>query len=76
LSAAWSPSEQPFQVAVRDISAGGLCIVTTQALPVSAPLRCELRIPGIPTSIPTLAQVRWVKDVSPAGVEMGLQFLL
>jgi len=69
--------EQPLEGTLHDISDGGLSILIPQAVPVSNPIRCEIRLPDLPVSIPTLAQVRWVENSpSSAGTRIGLQFLL
>ena len=70
-------AEQPFQATIHDISAGGLGVRASGAVTVSSPIRHEVRLGDVPGSIPTLAQVRWVKSSRPgADVRMGLQFLL
>ena len=70
-------SEQLFQGTIQDISQGGLGVLTPQAVSVSSPIRCEIRLADLPGSIPTLAQVRWVeRSPSGAGARVGLHFLL
>ena len=70
-------STPPFEVAITDISEGGLSIVSPHVLTVSSPIRCQIRLGRVPVSIPTLAQVRWVGSRSPrTGLRVGLQFLL
>ena len=79
LSSLFSPTEaeRTFEGTVHDISQGGLSILIPQAVPVSSPIRCEIRLAGLPVSIPTLTQVRWVES-SPSGLgsRVGLHFLL
>ena len=70
-------AEQTFQATIHDISEGGLGVRTSRTVTVSSPIRCEVRLADVPGAIPTLAQVRWVKNSRPrAGVRIGLQFLL
>ena len=70
-------STPPFEVAITDISEGGLSIVSPHLLAVSSPIRCQIRLGRVPVSIPTLAQVRWVgSHSSRTGIRVGLQFLL
>ncbi len=44
---------------IQNVSQGGLCVLSTQPLPVSTFVVCEIAMPDIPASIPTLMQVRW-----------------
>lgn len=61
----------------ENISTGGLCIRAKQPLRRSQLVRCELRLPGVPTSIPFLAQVRWSEKRSGANpFRVGLQFVV
>ncbi len=69
--------EQFFQGTIQDVSQGGLGVLTLQAVRVSSPIQCKLRLARLPCSIPTLAEVRWVESSpSGAGVRIGLEFLL
>jgi len=78
LASGFSPgTDGPVQGTVHDISEGGLRILIAESVPVSTPVRCEIRLPGLPVPIPTLAQIQWVKtDPSGGGVLAGLQLLL
>ena len=70
-------SETTFRGQIRDIGAGGLCILTDELLHVSHLARCEIPLPGLPVAIPTLAQIRWIRrDPVEATHFVGLQFLL
>lgn len=61
----------------EDIGAGGVAILTDQELPKNAVLRCEFSLPGSPSVIPTLMQVRWSESVGGKRLcKLGLQFLL
>jgi c-di-GMP-binding flagellar brake protein YcgR len=61
----------------EDISAGGVAILADQALPANAVLRCEFAVPGSPSVIPTLMQVRWSESVEgERRYKLGLRFLL
>src|SRR5579864_8275388 len=62
---------------VKDISSGGLSLLTDRALKPSAVIRCEIRIGDLPVAIPILSQVRWVqKNSGTSKYRIGLQFLL
>ena len=60
---------------IQDISAGGICIITKQRLKEAQILHCELKIPAVSISIPTLMQVRWILPRNQQ-FRVGLQFLL
>jgi hypothetical protein len=60
LSDIGTPSEEDeIQGEVHNISRGGFCITLKRACRVSSVLKCDISFPGVPVSIPTLAQVRW-----------------
>ncbi len=62
---------------VRNISPGGLCLVTSQPVKPSRLIRCEIKFPEVPVTIPTLAQVRWTRKNSGKRTYLaGLQFVL
>lgn len=62
---------------IQNISQGGVCLLTDQALPSSSLLRCEIGVSGIPAAIPTLVHVRWAETTSNGNpCHIGLQFLL
>ena len=70
-------SEQPFQATIQNISRGGFGVLTDQAVSVLSPIRCEVQLEGLPASIPTLVQVRWVeRSPSEKSARVGLHFLL
>jgi hypothetical protein len=54
-----------------------VAIMADQALPANAVLRCEFAVPGSPSVIPTLMQVRWSESVEgERHCKLGLRFLL
>jgi len=61
---------------VKDISSGGLSLLTDHAVKPSTVMRCEIRISDLPVSIPVLSQVRWIEK-TPGNLKyrIGLQFL-
>ncbi|HEX2714048.1 MAG TPA: PilZ domain-containing protein, partial [Candidatus Acidoferrales bacterium] len=74
------PSREGQRVAqgqIRNISGGGLCLlINNRPAKESYVLRCELPLPGIPASIPTLMQVRWSRQTpGKHRYLIGLQFL-
>jgi len=48
---------------VRDIGAGGLCLVSEEHIPLSSLLQLKINFPGISTAVFTLAKVVWVKQI-------------
>ena len=62
---------------IRDISRGGVGLLTNQVVEVPQLLRCEIVLAGSRLVIPTLMRVRWCQK-SPRGFRYraGLQFLL
>lgn len=53
------PTPREIRGRVQNLSEGGVCIMTSQALPVSSFVCCEISMPDIPVAIPALMQVRW-----------------
>jgi len=62
---------------VVDISANGACIIGNIPLTTFTVMPWRLELPGVPVSLAVLAQVRWVKRLSPQddGFRIGLSFL-
>ena len=61
----------------EDIGAGGVAILADQMLSANAVLRCEFAVPGSPSVIPTLMQVRWFERVEgERRCKLGLRFLV
>jgi hypothetical protein len=56
--ASYPPSKE-IQGRIQNVSQGGVCILSTQPLPISTFVFCDIAMPDIPVSIPTLMQVRW-----------------
>ena len=48
----------------QNLSEGGLCLITDRALKESQIIRIKLPIPNVCATMPTLAEVRWVKRES------------
>src|SRR5438093_13675564 len=70
-------STPPFEVAITDISEGGLSIVSPHLLTVSSPIPCQIRLGRLPVATSTFAQVRWGGSGSPrTGAAVGVPFLL
>src|SRR6266480_2567783 len=62
---------------VKDISSGGLSLLSNHTVKPSSLVRCEIRFSDLPVRIPVLSQVRWIqKDPGVRKYTIGLQFLL
>ena len=62
-----------------NVSSGGLCVLTRWALVEGTILRIRVPLPVPRAEIPTLAEVRWVRelpDVLHQGYATGLRFVL
>jgi hypothetical protein len=60
---------------VRNVSEGGLCVAWDRAPNSSSILRCRIFVDGAAAAIPTLAQVRWMRQGDGDSVA-GMAFLL
>jgi hypothetical protein len=71
------PAARKLRGVVSDISGGGLCLVTGDPPETSDPVQCVICVPQIPTGIPTLVQVRWIRTDRRAKTHrVGMQFLV
>ena len=66
---------KPVQAQVLDISQGGACLRGDHRLKDDDVVRCDLSLPGIPVSLPTLMRVRWTRKLQ-EGYMIGMQFLI
>ncbi|MBP8600540.1 MAG: PilZ domain-containing protein [Candidatus Saccharicenans sp.] len=68
--------KQSFYSFSRDLSVGGLRIMTDSPLPVKTKLKIEIALSESKKVISGLAEVRWVKSLFEDEVyEMGLEFI-
>ena len=61
---------------VTDMSRGGICIRTIRPLTTYSSVRCEITLPNSSISLPTLMQVRWVRQTGPCTYACGLTYLV
>jgi c-di-GMP-binding flagellar brake protein YcgR len=62
---------------IKNISEGGVCLMTKERLETSQIVKISLPLPHVKMSTPTLAEVRWVrKDPGKRLYRAGLRFLL
>lgn len=68
--------EKSFYSFTRDISVGGLRLMTDSPLPVKTRIRLEIALAESQKLISGIAEVRWVKSLFDDDVfEMGLEFV-
>ena len=61
---------------IVNMSAGGMCIASNVPLIPSATVVCEIELPGIGVSVPTLAQVIWVESTEDENYFWGLRYVV
>jgi c-di-GMP-binding flagellar brake protein YcgR len=70
-------SRRDLRGVITDIGLGGLGLLSDEAIEVFEPFLCEIIAPHMPTGIPTLMQIRWIrKDGQGQTYRVGLQFLV
>lgn len=69
------PSAPVIRGTMRNVGDGGLCVAWDGVLDPSPLLGCRIVVHGTPAAIPTLAQVRWMRQ-DHGGSVTGLSFLL
>jgi hypothetical protein len=60
---------------VRNLSRGGMRIETPVPLMTSSVVQCQIGVPDLKFSIPTLMQVLWVEETGAAEYAAGLRYL-
>ncbi len=64
------------KVLAKDISAGGLCILTRENLASNTPLELAIKIPDLVDPIRALGKVIWQKKTEAAETfDMGIEFM-
>jgi len=53
------PAPREIHGRIQNVSEGGVCILSTQPLPVANFVFCDIAVPDVPVPIPSLMQVRW-----------------
>ena len=76
------PSGQAKQSLTKNVSAGGICLISDQALPPGTRLQVALKLPGREQSVNAIAEVVWNEPyevISKAerrrSAEVGLRFV-
>jgi len=57
----------------QNVSEGGLCFITDRPLEESQIIKIKLPIPNVVATIPTLAEVRWVKKDPTGGTQQAVR---
>ena len=74
---ALAPAEatsHPLRGAIRNMSATGICLHTSQRLPEEERLVVEIQLPNDPTPITPVARVAWCRPRS-EGYDIGLELM-
>lgn len=61
---------------IHNLSKSGMGVSTVAPLTYSAVVRCDIEVTDLPISIPTMAQVRWVKRAHGGEYRSGLAYIL
>jgi PilZ domain len=62
---------------IQNISAGGLRMITNQAIKKFALIRGEVSLHNLPVGVPSIMEVRWTRRLAGgARYELGLRFVL
>jgi len=62
---------------VKDISAGGICMLTDQLLKESNLLQCDITFAKLPAAIPALMEIQWIAEGDEEFTyAVGLQYLV
>jgi hypothetical protein len=59
-----------------NVSRAGICVSTSVPLTPLACVRCEFPVPGLHLAMPTLMQVRWVRQMPDDSFTCGLMYLV
>ena len=70
-----SNTEKTLRFQMQDLSQGGVCLRGESTVKEGEVVRCELGVPGLPVTIPTLLRARWDRQLSD-GYIVGMQFVV
>jgi hypothetical protein len=72
-----SQSGKHFQGEIRDVSSGGIRLLTYHPIKASGVIQGEVVLPGMSIGVPSIMRVRWTRrKPSESCYHVGLQFLL
>jgi hypothetical protein len=60
---------------MKNISNGGLCLVSKTKVNVNDFLRLSFKLEALPVAIPTLVEVRWVQKTTDSFFKFGVRFV-
>lgn len=70
------PQKEPVLATIRDISGGGIRILTEEEIPKSSILQVYINFPQFPQPVPSVAKVVWSRRLkSVKKYESGLEFM-
>jgi len=70
-----SNTEHTLRFQLQNLGEGGVCLRGESAVEAGEVVRCELGLPGLPVTIPTLLRARWNRQL-PNGYLVGMQFVV
>jgi c-di-GMP-binding flagellar brake protein YcgR len=70
-----SPQSRPLLASIKDIGAGGICLITDEPLEASANLELQINFPDVKKPIFTLGRVVWSRQIAKMSrYEVGIEF--
>jgi c-di-GMP-binding flagellar brake protein YcgR len=70
-----SPQTQPLLASIKDIGAGGICLITAEPLEVTANLELQINFPDLKKPVFTVGRVVWSRQIAKMSrYEVGVEF--
>lgn len=66
---------ESFHANAENISTGGVCLTTKQRMFRGSLVCCQFSLPGIPSPVPALMRVQWVRKTDSRNFRAGLNYL-
>ena len=71
-----SPQAQPLLASIKDIGAGGICLITAKPLEPCANLELQINFPDLKKPVFTIGRVVWSKQTAKMNrYEVGVEFM-
>lgn len=71
-----TPIAPAIEAVSRNASDSGMCLSTATPLAYASVVRCGVGVGHVPISVPTMAQVRWVKRGNSGEYRSGVAYIL
>jgi len=72
----WPSEKGPVLASIKNISAGGVQLITDESLPVDGSLQMQISFPRLNVPIPCIAKIVWVEKIGKFDkFKYGLQFM-